>query len=108
MNIDSGNIFESIPGDFSEEIFTVLVESKGVKVERIVSTGQSSPPAGWYDQEQNEWVMVLEGEAILTFPEAEDIHLKAGDYINIQAHRKHRVLWTKPNTKTVWLAIFYK
>lgn len=108
MNIDSDNIFKSIPGDMSEEIFTVLVESEGIRVERIVSMGQSSPSTGWYDQEENEWVMVLEGEAILAFPEAEDIRLKAGDYINIPAHRKHRVSWTKPNIRTVWLAVFYK
>ena len=108
MNIDSDNIFKSISGDFSEEIFTILVESEGVKIERIVSTGQSSPPEWWYDQEENEWVIVLEGEAILSFPKAEDIHLKAGDYINIPAHQKHRVSWTKQNTKTIWLAVFYK
>lgn len=108
MSIESDNIFKSISGDMSEEIFTILVESKGVRIERIISTGQSSPSVGWYDQEENEWVMVLEGEAILSFPEAEDICLKAGDYINIPAHQKHRVAWTKPNIKTVWLAVFYK
>lgn len=108
MSIDSGNLFKSIPGDLDEEIFTVLMESASVKIERIVSTGQSSPPSGWYDQEENEWVVVLEGEAVLAFPETEDIHLKAGDYINIPAHQKHRVSWTKPNINTVWLAVFYK
>lgn len=110
MNTDSDNIFKSISGDlnFNEEIFTVLVESEGVKIERIISTGQSSPSTGWYDQGENEWVIVLEGEAILSFPEAKDIHLKAGDYINIPSHQKHRVSWTKPNIKTVWLAVFYK
>lgn len=108
MSMGSENIFKSISGDFSEEIITVLVESEGARIERIVSTGQSSPSAGWYDQEENEWVMVLEGEAILAFPEAEDIRLKAGDYINIPAHRKHRVSWTAPDIRTVWLAVFYK
>lgn len=108
VNVDSDNLFKSIPDDFNEEIFTVLMESGCVKIERIVSTGQSSPPSGWYDQEENEWVVVLEGEAILAFPEIEDIHLKAGDYINIPAHQKHRVSWTKPDAKTVWLAVFYK
>lgn len=108
MGVGSENIFKSISGDFREEIFTVLVESEGVRIERIVSTGQSSPSTGWYDQEENEWVMVLEGEAILAFPEAEDIRLKVGDYINIPAHRKHRVSWTKPDIRTVWLAVFYK
>jgi cupin 2 domain-containing protein len=108
VKIDSDNIFRSIPGDFSEEIFTVMVESEGVRIERIVSTGQSSPSTGWYDQEEHEWVMVLEGEAVLSFPEAEDIRLKAGDYLNIPAHRKHRVSWTKPNVRTIWLAVFYK
>jgi len=101
------NIFSDIPENIPEEIFETLVRNKNIKVERIVSKGHRSPKDFWYDQEQDEWVLVLQGEAKLLFQhEKQPILLKAGDYINIPAHRKHRVEWTTPNTETVWLAIY--
>ncbi|MDX2244117.1 MAG: cupin domain-containing protein [Leptolyngbyaceae cyanobacterium bins.302] len=78
-----------------------------MKIERIVSRGHTSPETGWYDQEQNEWVIVLQGEAVLSFEHEEPLCLKVGDYINIPAHSKHRVDWTDPNQETIWLAIHY-
>lgn len=107
MTADRGNLFESLPGSVSEEVFTVLAQGKGVKIERIISGGQSSPASGWYDQNQNEWVIVLKGEARISFENESDLHLKAGDYLNIAAHRKHKVAWTKPNSETIWLAVHY-
>jgi cupin 2 domain-containing protein len=79
----------------------------GLKIERIVSTGQSSPPGFWYDQPHGEWVMVLRGEARLAFEDASAVSLKAGDFVDIAPHRRHRVEWTHPQEQTIWLAVHY-
>ncbi|VAW55735.1 Uncharacterized conserved protein [hydrothermal vent metagenome] len=104
MSLD--NIFAAIPENLNEEIIDVLQQNGQVKIERIVSTGQTSPEIGWYDQAQHEWVIVLKGEAIIAF-ENKETTLKKGGYINIPAHTKHRVSWTHPQVDTVWLAIHY-
>ncbi len=108
MNSDTGNLFESIPEDISEEVFATLVREENVRIERIVSRGQSSPATGWYDQDENEWVMVVKGEAKILYENGHVVHLKAGSYINLRAHTKHKVAWTKPDTETIWLAVYYK
>ncbi|WP_228743135.1 cupin domain-containing protein [Marinobacter sp. F4218] len=90
------------------EVFEDLVHSSTVRIERIVSKGHSSPDKGWYDQDENEWVMVVEGKASLEFEDGSKSELSAGDYINIPAHLKHKVTWTDPDEITVWLAVFYK
>ena len=102
------NIFDLLPKDLSSEVFEEVVRSSTVRIERIVSKGHSSPDTGWYDQDENEWVMVIEGKASLEFGDGSKCDLLAGDYINIPAHVKHKVAWTDPNEITVWLAIFYK
>ena len=104
----SANIFELIPAELDTEVFETLAESENVKIERIVSKGQSSPETGWYDQQCNEWIMVLAGDAIITFEGGEEVRLVAGSYINISAHKKHKVSHTNPDTQTIWLAIHYK
>jgi cupin 2 domain-containing protein len=101
------NIFDSIPSDLSSEVFEDLVTSDKVKIERIISKGHSSPDVGWYDQEQSEWVIVIAGSAIIGFDDKPSVTLKAGDYLNIPAHQKHKVAWTDPDVETVWLAVFY-
>lgn len=101
------NIFECLPEDLDSEVVELLVSGDGVRVERIVSRGHASPEEGWYDQTDNEWVMVLKGEAILALMDAEDVHLTVGSHINLPAHTKHRVKWTDPNSETIWLAIHY-
>ena len=101
------NIFQEIPSDLTQEIFETLLQNKNIRIERIISYGQSSPTEGWYDQDEHEWVLLLEGEALLAFKDEREVHLKAGDYINIPAHTKHKVLWTKEKSKTIWLAVFY-
>ena len=102
------NIFEQIPADLSEEFFQDLLTDKNVRIERIVSKGHSSPEQGWYDQDENEWVIVIEGAAKILFElDNRVVELKAGSFLNIPAHQKHQVLWTDPNQQTVWLAVFY-
>jgi len=90
-------------------IFCYLNLQRWVKVERIVSLGHSSPDNEWYDQEENEWVILVKGSAGLLFEGNEEVNvLESGDYINIPSHTRHRVEWTDPDTETVWLVIHYK
>lgn len=101
------NIFSSLPTDFKDEIFEELVGAGNVRIERIISKGHSSPEQGWYDQTENEWVIVLEGAGKILFENGTEVTLKKGDYVNIPAHSRHKVSWTDPDRPTVWLAIFY-
>jgi cupin 2 domain-containing protein len=103
----SENIFANIPKPIDKEFFEELLSKNGLKIERIVSFGHVTPELEWYDQKKDEWVILLKGEAIISFLNAEDIRLKAGDYINIAAHKKHRVSWTKPDEESIWLAVHY-
>ncbi|HJT32208.1 MAG TPA: DUF1653 domain-containing protein [Pirellulales bacterium] len=100
------NIFSDLPRDPPDELFTTLLDATAVRIERIVSHGHASPAGYWYDQPQHEWVVVLKGAARLQF-EDKTIELKPGDFLNIPAHKKHRVEWTTPAEPTIWLAVFY-
>ena len=101
------NIFDTIPKNLDKEIVESLIESDRLRIERIISKGHASPDSGWYDQDENEWVILLKGEAILLFEDESSMTLIAGDFINIPAHKKHKVTWTAPNVETIWLAIHY-
>jgi cupin 2 domain-containing protein len=101
------NLFSDIPAGLENELFETLASSEKVVVERIVSTGQVSPAEGWYDQDRNEFVAVLRGSARLEFEDGSLCKLSAGDWVDIPAHRKHRVAWTDQTTETVWLAVHY-
>lgn len=103
------NLFSQLPRSTAEnEQFSDLLKRPGLRIERIVSTGQASPPDFWYDQPTAEWVLLVQGEAKLRFAdEAEARHLQAGDFIDIAAQRKHRVDWTPPGAITIWLAVHY-
>jgi cupin 2 domain-containing protein len=103
-----GNLFEFIPGETGEEQFNVLALGDNIRIERIISKGHSSPASGWYDQEENEWVVVLKGEANIAFETGDEVHLTAGCHITIPAHTRHKVTWTTPDTETIWLAVHYK
>jgi cupin 2 domain-containing protein len=105
----AANLFDEVPCALGEEQFKSLLISRNVRIERIVSMGQSSPPGFWYDQEEGEWVVVLKGAAKLLV-EGEDtpLRLGPGDFIDLPAHTRHRVEWTDPTTPTVWLAVFYR
>jgi cupin 2 domain-containing protein len=106
---ETGNLLDGIPTDVAEEMFTMIRQTHDIRIERIVSQGQASPPGVWYDQDENEWVIVIEGSAAVQFAgDSEPVVLQRGSYLNIPAHKRHRVAWTDPNQKTVWLAIHYK
>jgi cupin 2 domain-containing protein len=96
------NVWSLLP----DELFTTLLDAPGVRIERIVSHGHASPENFWYDQPRHEWVVVLKGAARLRF-EDETIELQPGDFLNIPAHKKHRVEWTTPDGPTIWLAVHY-
>ena len=105
----TGNLFADLPlaAETAERIETLLARP-GVRIERIVSTGQASPPGFWYEQEDAEWVLLVSGEALLRFEdESEARRLHAGDWIYIEPLRRHRVEWTAPATPTVWLAVYH-
>jgi cupin 2 domain-containing protein len=101
------NLFSNIPSNLPAELIETLIQSDGVRIERIVSHGHASPEGFWYDQDEHEWVMVLQGAARLQL-EDRTIDLGPGDYINLPAHTKHRVEWTTNDQPAIWLAIFYK
>ena len=102
------NLFEELPADLSQEAIEILASGQQVTIERIVSNGQSSPNGFWYDQNQHEWVILLKGEARIEFIDNhQTVCMKPGDYLNIEAHRKHRVAFTSNHETTVWLAIHY-
>lgn len=98
------NIFENIPQTPTEELFTTLLTSQNIKIERIVSQGEVS--SEWYDQEQNEWLVLLQGFAVLEF-EDKSVELKNGDTLNIPAHVKHKVSFTSTTPQCIWLVVFY-
>ena len=100
------NIFENVPEKLKEELFETILGGDGVRIERIVSEGQATPLGEWLEQEEDEWVILLSGEAELSFDDGTtNEKMKPGDYIFIKAGRRHRVEWTLPAQKTVWLAV---
>ncbi|MCL4549961.1 MAG: cupin domain-containing protein [Bacteroidetes bacterium] len=108
MNIkQTKNIFDEIPDNLVNEMFEELISSKEFKLERIISKGHSSPKGFWYDQEKNEFVLLLSGSAKLSFENGESFELKPGDRLIIPPHEKHRVDWTDPEQNTIWLALHY-
>lgn len=104
--MSSSNLFADLPDELPTELFQTIVHAQQIKIERIVSKGHQSAAGYWYDQEQAEWVLMMQGRAQLEFEDCV-VELTAGDYINIGAHVKHRVKWTTPDEITIWLAIFY-
>lgn len=101
------NLLTDLPTALPDETFETLLAAAGVRVERIVSLGHSSPAGFWYDQEWGEWVVLLRGAARLRFEGGETVELRPGDSLDIPARRRHRVEWTDPAAPTVWLAVHY-
>ncbi len=108
-SVSQRNLFSSLPLSSSDEVFEELLRGGSFRLERIVSTGQATPEGQWYDQDADEWVLVVSGSAGLRFDDGQSPReLRPGDYVNIPAHRRHRVEWTDPRQPTVWLALHYK
>lgn len=105
----TGNLYSDLPASpRQDELFQELLKRPGLRIERIVSTGQASPSGFWYDQPEGEWVLLLQGEAVIRFEDtAKPLALVPGDFLEITPHRRHRVEWTHPDLTTVWLAIHY-
>jgi cupin 2 domain-containing protein len=103
------NFFVDIPENLKDELFQTILQTPCFRVERIVSHGHYSPDGFWYDQDENEWVILLKGSAGLRFEDQDGILvLNPGDYIHINEHQKHRVEWTDTRQETIWLAVYYK
>lgn len=109
MHLSGSNLFAALPARLDQEQIDILVNARGVRIERILSLGQTSPAENaWYDQDEDEWVLVLQGEARLAFEgEAKPVHLRPGDHLLLPAHCRHRVVWSHPDKLTLWLAVFF-
>ena len=83
-----------------------LVRSDDIRIERIVSTGQTTPEGQWYDQDEDEWVALIQGEAVLEYENGERLNLSAGDHVLLPAHCRHRVACTSPQPPCIWIAVF--
>ena len=103
------NLLFPLPDARAAEAVVALLSRPGLRIDRIVSLGQASPPGFWYEQTEGEWVAVLAGAARLRFAdESEPRLLGPGDWLDIAPRRRHRVDWTDPVIPTVWLAVFYR
>ncbi|MBN2700274.1 MAG: cupin domain-containing protein [Methylothermaceae bacterium] len=103
------NLFTHLPDTLPEEWFQALLSGNRFRLERIVSLGHATPAGQWYDQARHEWVVLLSGSAGLYFEGEDTVQvLHPGDFIDIPAHRRHRVEWTDPEEKTIWLALHYE
>jgi cupin 2 domain-containing protein len=101
-----GSLFASPAEPPAGEAFEPLLSGAAFRLERIVSTGQATPPGEWYDQEADEWVVLLSGSATLRFDKPDEtLELTAGDWVFIPAHRWHRVERTAAEGESVWLAL---
>ena len=106
MNPVNANIFTHIPDQLPEELIECIFKRNNIGMERIISKGHITAAGQWYDQDWDEWVMLLQGEAIVLYEkDHQRFHLMAGDYLMIPAHTRHRVEWTLPDFHTLWLAV---
>jgi cupin 2 domain-containing protein len=107
VNVKAGNLLSGLPSHpLAEEVVETLCERPGLRIERIVSTGQSTPEGEWYDQTSDEFVLLVSGTARLRLEgEAHDRELGKGDFVFLPARCRHRVVWTQREPPTVWLAI---
>ncbi len=104
------NIFslENMPRVGHHEQFETLCSDHNIRIERIISRGQITPHDQWYDQPENEWVLLIQGKASIEFENGDMLHLGAGDYIFLPSGLKHRVAYTSKNPPCIWLAIHFK
>ncbi len=104
----SGRLFADLNGPRDAEAFETLLEGGPFRLQRIVSTGQATPPGEWYDQDDDEWVVLLQGAADLRLAdETQPRRLAPGDWLLLPAGCRHRVEWTAVDGPTVWLALHH-
>jgi cupin 2 domain-containing protein len=102
------NLLQDIPKTLPGEFFETLAQDGDLRIERIVSEGHTTPEDDWYDQAWTEWVLVLEGRAELLFEgDAEPVSMGPMDHVLIPPRRRHRVSWTAPDQRTVWLSVHF-
>lgn len=108
-DVTAGNLADAIAPNLAQlpEQVSVLLANKAVRIERIVSQGHCSAEGFWYDQVEHEFVLLVSGGAELRIEGEPARTLKAGDWMVLPAHVRHRVEWTDPNQPTVWLAVFW-
>jgi cupin 2 domain-containing protein len=108
MRVNISSIFADIPERLPEELCQTLLSAPAFRIERIVSRGHCSDSGFWYDQTEDEWVMLLTGQVRIRFFDGAVFELSAGDYLLIPAHCKHAVEWTQPAEDSVWLAVHFE
>ena len=101
------NLFDAISPELPGEAFEEILRAESFRIERIISRGQASPEGFWYDQETEEWVLLVSGNATLGFDDGRKVDLKPGDHLFIPSHCRHRVELTDPEQETVWLAVHW-
>lgn len=108
MSIKCSNIFSDLPDNTDEENVERLLSASDLTLQRIISRGQHTPDGQWYDQHENEWVILIKGAATLLIEEGHQlINMQAGDYVYLPAHCRHRVEWTDPEQHSIWLAVHH-
>ncbi|MEA3353289.1 MAG: cupin domain-containing protein [Campylobacterota bacterium] len=100
------NFKENIPAKHDNEIFETILSNENIKMERIISYGQTTPKDQWYDQDEDEFVFLISGEAKIKYDDDSIYHLKSGMSLYITAHQKHQVIYT--SNPTIWLTLFVK
>ena len=100
------NIFDLPQPLPNQEVIDDLVTAEGVRIERIVSSGQTTDTDEWYDQDRDEWVLLIQGVAVLEYENGGKLRLNAGDHLLIPAHRRHRVDFTSENPPCIWITVF--
>ena len=101
------NIYNDVPSQLNDELFEEIISNDKFILERIISEGQATPENFWYDQDKNEFVLLLSGSAEISFEDEPTVLMKAGDYIIIPPHKKHRVAKTNSDKKTFWIALHF-
>ncbi len=106
VSVRAGTLLAGLPDATAGERITPLLATPGARIEQIISAGQASPDGFWYDQDQAEFVLLLAGTAGLRIEgETEVRELRAGDYMLLPAHCRHRVERTSAAPPAVWLAV---
>lgn len=102
------NLLTDLPAELPEEQILALASGDRVRIERIVSSGQASAEGFWYDQDEHEWVLVLQGRGTIEYADGAAVELRVGDSLLLPARVRHRVRETSTEGPTVWLAVFWR